>query len=488
VDYDTRILASGGSSNSGQGIITISAANTVATGNVTANYFVGNGSLLTGITATGDYGNANVAAYLPTYTGNLVSLTGNVTTTANISGNFFVGNGSLLTGIAAGGTPGGSNTQIQFNTDGAFAGDAAFTFNSATDTLQIGNISVGTNRVQNSTAFVPATSGMAPGQIIVGNGYLGNVSVNEDAFNRARNARVAVWGSHEQGNSSVRTSGQIVQESVILTANVTNGQSRMFASQNLLQIGGGASNFSFTPGSSSAASASFNTIQIGQSGNLAVGNTSVNTALGVSSQVFVNAGSNLTTAIGYRAESEGNVANFVAFSSITNNVSGAAVPASYTVLGHTSTVQGSLFRQAPEYFFLRNEDNAAQVRLGSLQRYHEFNYTSGNTSGNITINKNNAQVQTIVPTGNITIDGYSNVVTSASDSVNTDQQVDTLTLIIAQGATPYTVTMPTGATYKYAGGGNTVGATANAVTMISVTAVNIGGTTNYLTTISPEFV
>jgi hypothetical protein len=41
-----------------------------ATGNIQGQYFVGNGSLLTGITS---YGNANVAAYLPTYTGNLSS-------------------------------------------------------------------------------------------------------------------------------------------------------------------------------------------------------------------------------------------------------------------------------------------------------------------------------------------------------------------------------------------------------------------------------
>jgi hypothetical protein len=41
------------------------------TGNVTAPYFIGNGSLLTGLPAS--YGNANVAAYLPTYTGNITA-------------------------------------------------------------------------------------------------------------------------------------------------------------------------------------------------------------------------------------------------------------------------------------------------------------------------------------------------------------------------------------------------------------------------------
>ena len=41
-----------------------------ATGNITGNYILGNGALLTGV-GVNSYGNANVAAYLPTYTGNI---------------------------------------------------------------------------------------------------------------------------------------------------------------------------------------------------------------------------------------------------------------------------------------------------------------------------------------------------------------------------------------------------------------------------------
>jgi hypothetical protein len=182
------------------------------------------------------------------------------------------------------------------------------------------------------------------------------------------------------------------------------------------------------------------------------------------------------------------VANFIAFSAAATNVSGANTATSYTVLGHNPNSQGSLFRSAADYYFLRNDDNAAQVRLGSLRRYHEFNYTSNSTSGNITIDKNNSQVQTIVPTGDITVDGFSNFVTSASDGVNTDQQTDTVTLIIAQGATGYAVNLPAASsTVKYAGGAAAVGTGANTVTMISVTAVNIGGSATYLLTVSPEF-
>jgi hypothetical protein len=51
-------------------------AGTGGTGNVTATYYIGNGSQLTGLPAT--YANSNVAAYLPTYTGNFAG--GNVFT------------------------------------------------------------------------------------------------------------------------------------------------------------------------------------------------------------------------------------------------------------------------------------------------------------------------------------------------------------------------------------------------------------------------
>jgi hypothetical protein len=55
--------------------VTIANALTVS-GNVTGNYVLGNGSQLTGLPA--QYGDANVAAYLPTYTGNITG--GNIAT------------------------------------------------------------------------------------------------------------------------------------------------------------------------------------------------------------------------------------------------------------------------------------------------------------------------------------------------------------------------------------------------------------------------
>ena len=80
------------------------------TGNISGNYFIGNGSQLTGLPE--GYANANVAAYLPTYTGNLVSLTGNVVTTGNITAGNILSNGYYY----ANGIPlaGGSASNVYF--------------------------------------------------------------------------------------------------------------------------------------------------------------------------------------------------------------------------------------------------------------------------------------------------------------------------------------------------------------------------------------
>jgi hypothetical protein len=63
-----------------------------AVGNVTAPYFIGNGSQLTGLPVP--YGNSNVVALLSGFGSNTI------VTTGNISGGYFIGNGSTLTSTA----------------------------------------------------------------------------------------------------------------------------------------------------------------------------------------------------------------------------------------------------------------------------------------------------------------------------------------------------------------------------------------------------
>ena len=67
--------------------------NITTTADVTANYFIGNGTFLTGL-----YNNSNVANYLPTFSGNLAA--GNISASGNIRANYFIGNAAYLTGIS----------------------------------------------------------------------------------------------------------------------------------------------------------------------------------------------------------------------------------------------------------------------------------------------------------------------------------------------------------------------------------------------------
>jgi hypothetical protein len=86
----------------------ITGGNISVAGNITGNYILGNGSQLTGVIS--NYSNANVANYLPVFSGNIsagnISASGNVTggnlvTTGNVAGTYFLGNGSQLTGLPA---------------------------------------------------------------------------------------------------------------------------------------------------------------------------------------------------------------------------------------------------------------------------------------------------------------------------------------------------------------------------------------------------
>ena len=189
--------------------------------------------------------------------------------------------------------------------------------------------------------------------------------------------------------------------------------------------------------------------------------------------------------------------NYVGFNSIINATTTPTgnIYAFYHGNANTLTTTGTRItntaRAAPNYYFLRNDDPVAQAQLGSLRSYNEFEYSTA-TSGTVNIDKTNAQVQMIAPTANVTIGDYQNFMTGISDSTNYDLQSDTVTLIIQQGATPYTVTLPStaNAEIKYSGGSSVVGGTANAVTLVSISAIrNRGNTGNvYLTAVSTEFV
>ena len=71
--------------------------------------------------------------------GSNISNVANITSAANITASFFIGNGSSLTGITA--SPAGSNTQIQFNDSSVFGANSNFTINTSTGVLAAPNFS-----------------------------------------------------------------------------------------------------------------------------------------------------------------------------------------------------------------------------------------------------------------------------------------------------------------------------------------------------------
>ena len=365
-----------------------------------------------------------------------------------------------------------------------------------------GNIVISGKNIATDMAFVPdggnaATA--ATSRVVVGTGWNGNISHN------AQQQRFLVSDSFNRANTATTVRLLASEPFVTLTGNVTNTNTRSQALGGYMRIGGGASaNTTALPTNAgsifSVASGQFN-LDIGNISPYNLGNTSISHAALNGGAIAIANGSTLTNGYGVftnlagvpGAGNSGNLVNYIGYST---NLAMLTVPtgnvysfyhgsnATGTITGAGSTNQ---VRQAPQYYAFYNADDLAQIQLGSLRRYHEFEAQTA-TSGSFAIDKNTAQVHNIAPTGNCTITGYNNMVTSVSDGATSDAQIDTLTIIVEQGTTPYTVTLPTGAAFKYANNVSTVGTTANAVTIISVVAANVRGTTTYLTTVSSEFV
>lgn len=105
-----------------------------------------------------------------------------------------------------------------------------------------------------------------------------------------------------------------------------------------------------------------------------------------------------------------------------------------------------------------------------LSRYTEPVYAIGTTSGNVTVNWNNGNQQTITANGNVTI------------SFTNTPAAGTLTIIYDTNGTNRTLTWPN--TARFAGGVRTI-STTNTTDVIVVTTVNSG--TTYLVSLVKGF-
>ncbi len=186
-----------------------------AVGNITAPYFIGNGSQLTGIVSS--YGNANVAEYLPTYNGNINA--GNI----NVNEGAFVGNNATIvnnlnvkTGTFTGDAVGRNAIYAGFPTFTVLGSDVIAQFSGNTDAYMQFNFQNGSNGPQSSGDYViTADNGTDTTHFLnIGlasstwdgtqNNSLGNLLAPNDGYFYVQDGNLVI-GTQENGNTHIHT-------------------------------------------------------------------------------------------------------------------------------------------------------------------------------------------------------------------------------------------------------------------------------------------
>jgi cytoskeletal protein CcmA (bactofilin family) len=216
------------------------------TGNVTANYFIGDGSLLTGLPA--GYSNADVATYLASNSNVTITTTGNVTTTANISGAYILGNGSQLTGLPASygnanvadylPTYTGNLTSGEFSTTGNVVASGNVTggnFSTAGNILGGGNFSV-TGNAQASNISTTGNVSVA-GNIVLG----GDISAQGNVS--TANIVLPSGALLQDGNSTILTGNYNGSNTTVGTITMNTDSTISIESNQSITLGIGATGY-----------------------------------------------------------------------------------------------------------------------------------------------------------------------------------------------------------------------------------------------------
>jgi hypothetical protein len=433
-----------------------------------------------------------------------LSALGNGTGSLSAAGNITGGNVATAGVVTATGNITGANLVATANLTSTQQTVVGTANTGTTGNIVMSGKNIATDMVWNPDGGSAATG--PRGRVVVGTGWNGNIA------HTGAQSRLAVFDSITRSATTNNVRSFDVDTQVSLTGNVTSSSFRQQGIGSRLRLGGGAAGNTIniaspTSGALGGTAALQPNIDVGNTSPYNLGNTHVSHATLNGGFFTMFPGGSMGNAFGMlpgalaqndgNAAAVGNITNYLGF---TNNlVSAPSVTGNLYAFYHgnatgsdqangTGIGTANASRSATNYYAFRNDDPVAQVQLGSLRSYNEFQYSTA-TSGTVNINKTNAQVQFLNPTANVTIGDLQNFVTTANDGTNNDSQTDTVTLIIQQGATPYTVTMPTGnASIKYAGGVSTIGATANAVTMVSISAIrSAANATLYLASVSSEF-
>jgi hypothetical protein len=534
-----------------------------ATGNITGNYFVGNGRQLTGILATEVGVLANLSVIGNTQTGNLltgglISAVGNIKTTGNVSGNYFIGNGSQLTGItvSAGTAIVNGNSNVTVNANGnitissagfsnvaVFANTGVYVDGLVSSTGNIaGNYLLGngafitglpagysnadvanylptySGNLVSLTGPVTTTSNITGGNVLTGGliSAVGNVSGNYILGNGALLTGVITSVANiNNGTSNVTvvSSGGNVTVGVAGTSNVA-----VFAATGEYVTGVISASGNVTGGNVLTAGLISATSTITSAANIIGGNVLTGgliSAIGnIQGNVFIGNGAGLTSLTG--ANVTGTVANATyadLAGTVTNNaqanITSVGILTSLSVSGNTTTgnlLTGGLISATSTITSAANITGGNLLTAGLISATSTItsaaNITGGNiltaglisATGNVTggnVNTNNivgtaltitsTGVLNLAPTGNITANSKN--ITGLADPVQ-DQDAATKAYVdsVAQGLDPKaSVSLATATTlpaYTYnngtAGVGATITGSASGLLTIDGTAPTVG--------------
>ena len=254
--------------------------NLSATGNITGNYFIGNGSQLTGIAAS--YGNSNVATFLAAYGSNTISTTGNITAGNTIvSGTANTGVYALDVGVTATFL---SNTVSSFTSNvnnytqltlqnlstGADATtDFVLTANNGSDTVNYGDFGIINSGYDNATptnslgniVFAADTylyaqgntgnTSQSGGNLAVGTAVAGKTVkifaggvTNSSIVANISNTGVAVTGT-VSATGNISTAGAFVGNGAALTNVTVNVAGNVIGTQSNVTLTAGSYNWTF---------------------------------------------------------------------------------------------------------------------------------------------------------------------------------------------------------------------------------------------------
>jgi hypothetical protein len=341
-----------------------------AVGNISSNYFLGNGAFLSGLPAT--YSNANVADFLPVYSGNIAGDYLFITRNANISGNTNVqgivsATGNIVTsgyfvGDFAGNITGnftvpGSNTQVLFNTSGNADAVGGMTYNKDANTfIVLGVISSQGNVIAGNLttgAQVVATGNITGGNINTGGNVTGSNILTAGVVSAGGNVRggnintaglVTATGNVTGGNivtgGIITSAGNIYTGSTVqainvnasgnISANIHTGTSvSVTGNVTANNIVGNTITGTLSSGSQTSITAVGTLTSLAVSGNITPGGISMSTGNAVIGNLYVSGN---TTIAGNITQVSGNSGQFFGNASTGFNALYAGLPSGFNLL------------------------------------------------------------------------------------------------------------------------------------------------------------